>query len=330
LLAAVALAGCDGADSADPASETRPMVEVVAIAPLSASGAVRASGLVAYKREADLAFNAPGVLATILVDSGDRVRRGQTLASLRRTSVGSNVDEAALARTNAERDLGRTERLHAQGFVSDARLEDARLAVERARDSSTLSAPADGVILRRFVDPAQSVAAGTPILAFGETGSGVIVRAPLASAAVARVRVGDAVSVSVRELGGPARQGRVSRVGAQGDRSTGAFEIEIAIADTRSLRSGMVAAVEIAASQATGVEAALLAPPLALLDARADQGVVFVVDAAGVAHRRSVRTSGVTQDGVLVVEGLVAGERVISAGAAYVRDGQAVRIASPE
>ena len=69
-------------------------------------------------------------------------------------------------------------------------------------------------------------------------------------------------------------------------------------------------------------------PTLALLDARADQGVVFVVDAQNIAHRRAVRPAGVTQDGVLVVEGLVAGDRVVSAGAAYVRDGEPVRIAA--
>jgi hypothetical protein len=41
-----------------------------------------------------------------------------------------------------------------------------------------------------------------------------------------------------------------------------------------------------------------------------------------------VRTAGVTQAGVLVVEGLNPGDRVISAGAAYVRDGGPVRIAA--
>jgi multidrug efflux pump subunit AcrA (membrane-fusion protein) len=69
-------------------------------------------------------------------------------------------------------------------------------------------------------------------------------------------------------------------------------------------------------------------PPLALLDARADQGVVFVVDEGNIARRRAVRTAGISQAGVLVIEGLAPGERVISAGAAYVRDGEPVRLAT--
>jgi RND family efflux transporter MFP subunit len=330
LAAALALAACGSAEEsrAEAQASEGPLVQLVEAAPLTAAGAVQASGIVGFKREADLAFNAPGVVATIDVDAGDVVRRGQRLATLRRTSVGSNVSEAALARQNAERDLARTQELYERGFVSEARLEDARLAVERARDSSVLTAPADGVILRRRAEPAQSVGANAPILAFGETGSGIVVRAPVASSAAARVQIGDAVIVRINELGGRVLQGRVSRVGAQGNASTGAFEVEVEVAAPEGLRSGMVAAVEIAAAAGANVETALVVPTLSLLDARADQGVVFVVDAEGIARRRPVRTAGVTQAGVLVVEGLAPGERVVSAGAAYVRDGEPVRIAA--
>lgn len=328
---ALLASGCGGAESdADQAQAGEaPLVQVVEAAPLSSPGAIRGSGLVGYRREADLAFNAPGVVATLHVDAGDVVRRGQRLATLRRTSVGSNADEAALARVNAERDLARTQELFDRGFVSEARLEDARLAVERARDSSVLTAPADGIVLRRRVDAAQTVSAGAPIFAFGETGSGFVVRAPVASAAAARLRVGDTALVRISELGGEARAGRVARIAGQGDAGTGAFEIEVEVTQTEGLRSGMVATVEIApATPGVNAENAMLVPALALLDSRADQGVVFVVDEEGVARRRRVRTAGITQSGVLIVEGLVPGERVISAGAAYVRDGAPVRIAA--
>jgi RND family efflux transporter MFP subunit len=263
------------------------------------------------------------VVADIAVDAGDVVRRGQRLATLRRTNVGSNADEAALASANAERDLQRTQELFERGFVSQARLDDARLAVERSRASSVLVAPANGVILRRNAEVSQTVAAGAPIFMFGDTASGLVVRAPVASAEALRIRTGDAAIV---RIAGAARQGRVTRVGAKGNEGTGAFEVEIEIADVAALRSGTVAEVEVAASGAEGGAPEIMVPTLSLLDARADQGVVFVVDAEGVARRRAVRTAGVTQDGVIVVEGLSAGDRVIAAGAAYVRDGETVRI----
>lgn len=327
LLVILTLAACGRQD----AEETRtapagPVVEIVTVQPPSGAGAVRASGLVGFRREPQLAFTSPGVVGSIDVDAGDVVRRGQRLATLRRISVGANADEAALAQANAERDLARTQALFDEGFVSEARLEQARLAVESARGASVLIAPANGVILRRIAEPAQTVAAGAPILVFGETRSGIVVRAPVASSEAARISVGDAATIRVAEIQSGERTGRVTRVGAQGDAATGAFEVEVEVTAADGLRSGMVAEVEIDASAAAGPQgAALLVPALALLDARADQGMVFVVDGANVAHRRAVRTAGVTQAGVLVIEGLSPGEQIVGAGAAYVRDGEAVR-----
>ena len=318
---------------AKPAEQQRdvnaaaPLVSVVTAAPASAPNTVRASGLIGYKREPILSFNTPGVIASINVDSGDVVRRGQRLATLRRVSVGANADEAALAHANAERDLARTRQLFEQGFVSQARLDDARLAVERARDSSTLSAPADGVILRRSAEPAQIVTAGTPVLLFGETASGIVVSAPIASANATRIHLGDTATITLPEVA-VAFTGRVSRMAAKSNDATGAFEVEIEIAAPAALRSGMVAEVTIATTRAGAATrpSALLVPMLSLLDARADQGVVFVIDAQNIAHRRSVRTAGVSESGVVVVEGLAAGDRVVGSGAAYVRDGEPVRV----
>lgn len=322
------LAACSGGNGPKQAEPEAPLVAVVEAQPAAAAGAVRASGLIGFRREPQLAFNAPGVISSISVDSGDVVRRGQRLAVLRRTSGGANPNEAALARANAERDLARTQDLYERGFVSEARLEAARLAVERASDVSVLTAPADGIILRRAAEPAQTIAAGAPILVLGEAGSGLVARAPISSAEAARVRIGDAARVRVPALAAEAFTARVSRVSAQSDAMTGAFEVEIEIQSAPTLRSGMVAEVDIAAEAPANLSSALIVPTLALMDARADQGVVFVVDAQSIARRRAVRTAGVSQAGVLVLEGLAPGDRVISAGAAYVRDGETVRIAA--
>ena len=154
---------------------------------------------------------------------------------------------------------------------------------------------------------------------------------PSAKAGLRKKRIGSigaGARVRITELAGEARQARVARIAGQGDSGTGAFEVEIEVTNAEGLRSGMVGAVEIDAALGATAENALLVPALALLDARADQGIVYVVDAEGIARRRPVRTAGVIQTGVLIIEGLNSGERVVSAGAAYVRDGEPVRIAA--
>jgi len=318
-----ALLGCNRVDvPAPPAPDPRPLVEVVAVAHAAPSDVVRASGLVRYKRETALSFDAPGVIESLRVDEGDVVRAGDVLGTLRRTTVGSNATEAALARETARRLLERTRKLHERGFASDAALEDAQLAVERANEATLLVAPADGVVLRREAEPAQMTSAGAPVLLLGESASGLIVRASASAVAAARVAAGNPAKVMIPGVSDAT--GRVVRVGAKGDEVTGTFEIEVQLDGSVPVRSGQVAVVQIAADAGGGL--ALSVPTRALLDARADQGVVFVVDEEGIARRRSVQTAGIEANGVLVVAGLEAGEHVIAAGVAYVRDGEPVQI----
>lgn len=336
-LAALLLASCgDGAGSekSKTAAES-PVVTVVAVSRDGAAGAVRASGLVGYVRETTLSFKVPGVIARIGVDDGDVVRAGQTLASLNLTEYTANVAESNATLRTAESQLARARTLFEKGLVAQARLDDAQLAVDRARAASqstgfnraqgVIVAPTGGVILRRSAEPNQNIGAGQPVLMLGETASGLIVRAGVASADASRMKVGD--SAVVRIAPGDERKGRVTRIAAKSDATTGGFDVEIAVTPVTGLRSGMVAEAEIVASGG-GEVGPIRAPVLALLDARADQGVVFVVDAQSVARRRSVQTVGVERDQVMIVAGLEPGERVIATGAAYVRDGQTVTIAA--
>jgi RND family efflux transporter MFP subunit len=331
------LAACGGSGGAEVKKKKSdaPVVTVVEIGADSAAGAVRASGLVGYQREPMLSFKVPGIIARIAVDEGDTVRAGQTLASLNLTEYSAGVAESDATLRTAESQLARTKALFDKGLVAQARLDDAQLAVDRAKAASqstgfnraqgVIVAPTGGVILRRSAEPNQNVSAGQPVLMLGEVSSGLIVRAGVSSSDAARIKVGDPAKVRVA---GGERQGKVRRIAAKSDAATGGFDVEIAVTPIDGLRSGLVAEADIAASGGGGESGPIRAPVLALFDARADQGVVYVVDAQGVAHRRAVQTVGVEGDKVLIASGLKPGERVIATGAAYVRDGQAVQIAS--
>lgn len=334
------LAGCgNGSDKAAAKAVAAPEVTVFTVARDGAAGAVRASGLVAYQRETALSFKVPGVIARLNVDEGDRVSAGQTLASLNLTEYSANFAEADAALRTAESQLSRARTLHEKGLVAQARLDDAQLAVDRARaarqstgfnrSQGVIVAPSSGIILRRAADPNQNVSPGQPVLTLGEVNSGLIVRAGIAASDAARIKTGDPATIRITGLPGQTRTGRVTRVSAKSDAATGGFDVEIAVTPIDGLRSGLVAEADIAATGGGGEAGPIRAPTLALLDARADQGVVLVVDAHNIAHRRAVQTAGLDRDSVLIVGGLEPGERVVSSGAAYVRDGQPVSVTEP-
>jgi RND family efflux transporter MFP subunit len=294
--------------------------------------------MVAFKNETALSFNAPGQIETLTVDQGDNVNAGQVLATLRRASVGADAAEAELVRKTAQQNYDRVSRLFAGGAAPQTDLDNARIALERARNILTLTAPASGVILRRDAVRGQVAAAGQSILQLGEATAGVVVRASLSSSDVARVHVGDPVAIAVR--GHAPRPGQVIQISPKMATGMGAFEVEARFDDGSDLRSGEVAEVLISPNVDVDVDADIdvgvdapattasvfYIPAISLIDARADQAMIYVVDASGVAKRRAVRTEGITDKGVAIVEGLAEGEQVITRGASMVREGDRVTV----
>lgn len=332
VLSAIALVACSGeaAEKAKPAATAAPAI-AVDVLPISAGGTageIRASGLVAYKRETALSFGAPGEIESIKVDLGDQVYSGQVIATLRRTTTGADQAEAALARKTAEQNFERVQKLHTAGAASQQELDNARLALERSRERVSIVAPASGIVLRREADPGQIVSAGQGVIWVGEARTGIIVEASMTSAEVAKLKVGDAATVKLRER--ETLAGRVARIAAKGSQS-GVFTVEVQVDKPEGLRSGEVAEVIISSAASAGATGPVqyTVPAISLIDARADQGVVYIVDEKGVARRRAVETGGVSDRGVTILKGLEAGDKVITRGASMVRDGDTVSIANP-
>jgi multidrug efflux pump subunit AcrA (membrane-fusion protein) len=113
----------------------------------------------------------------------------------------------------------------------------------------------------------------------------------------------------------------------------GSFEVEVQLDNPKDLKSGEVAEVRINAKPLAATEpvnGSFVIPAIALIDARADQGMVYVLNANNVAVRRAVRTEGLVDTGVVVTGGLQPGDAVITRGASMVRDGDTVKVANPQ
>lgn len=316
--------------------DEKPVPVRVAIAKTAdRAGEIRATGTLLFKREITLSFKVAGIVKSFSVDSGDAVKQGDVLVRLDATEVGARDADAQAQLDNAQAQLKRQEELNAKGFASQAAVDNAKMAVERARaarqassfDSAKaeLKAPADGVVLSRLAEPNEVATAGKPILLFGDASGGLILMTPVSDTQITRIRGGD--PAVVRFAGLEPLKATVDRLAAKADARTGAFDVELRLANLSSgLRSGLVGEARIVPSIKDQLTAYLAIPTIALLEGRGDQAAVFVVDKSGKAHRRSVRVGGFLDDLVLIAEGLSAGERVVTSGAPYLRNGQAVTI----
>ncbi|MEM6327754.1 MAG: efflux RND transporter periplasmic adaptor subunit [Bacteroidota bacterium] len=206
----------------------------------------------------------------------------------------------------------------------------ARAGVSEAafnRRFAVIRAPADGVVLRRSIEAGQLVSPGQTAFVVSDASDGWVVRVGLPDRDAVRARLGDAAVVRTDAFPGIPFRASVTEVAQAADPITGTFEVELAVSDPEGrLRSGLVARVELDAGAAEGVR---VVPATALAEGDGDRGVVFVVegDSVLVARRRDVRLVRLAGSEALISDGLASGDRVVTAGATRLADGDTVRVA---
>jgi RND family efflux transporter MFP subunit len=334
----IGIVACGARKSDTAAVETR----TVSIAPVVSTplgDTVRAVGLLAPKDEVRLSFKVGGLVDAIPVEEGAAVRQGQVLAVLKQAEVGAAVEQARQAATKAARDLARARSLYADGVATEEQVQDLTTAYTVAAAGlrsaefnaryARIEAPASGIVLRKLAEANELVQAGQPVLIVGGLGRGWIVKTSLADRDIVHVMQGDTVHVTFDAYPGRSFTGRVTNVSSAADAATGTFPIEVQVdaGDTHFVQ-GLVAKITLAPKDAQ--KAAAIAVPLqALLEANGDRAYVFVLDPAkNTVKRVAIRTGRLAEQHIEVLSGLQPGEPVVIDGAAFLADGETVRLAA--
>jgi multidrug efflux pump subunit AcrA (membrane-fusion protein) len=107
-------------------------VEVATVRGASVDGALSVSGVLERERESALSFRTGGAITALTVDAGDRVARGQVIATIDPAGVRARLAQASADLEKARRDQARDRQLAERGFVSQARMQDRGSAVAAA------------------------------------------------------------------------------------------------------------------------------------------------------------------------------------------------------
>jgi RND family efflux transporter MFP subunit len=160
------------------------------------------------------------------------------------------------------------------------------------------------------------------VLVLGSSTRGSVFRVDVVDRDVVRLRLGARATVRLDAAPGRQFQGTVVEIAAAPTPGTGTYAVKVSVPDAARLPSGLVGRAEIAAD---GAGAVTIVPVEAVVEADGDRAVVFVLQQRR-AHRRDVQVAFI--DGRMVgVRGNLAGaEAVITDGAAYLDDGDAVRV----
>ncbi len=329
-------AGCrkSGAASAVAAAPVPVDVRVAPVERSTATPPILAAGLLARQTEADLSFSTGGVVGRLEVRAGDRVKAGQELARLQLDAVEAQLAQTQAAVAKLRRDLGRIERLQQERAVPLETLQDARTQLEQAEASqriaefarrhAVITAPGDGVILRRLAEPNELVAAGRPVVSFASEGEGWIVRAELAAHDAARVEPNS--PVEIRAGSAVLAQGRITRIAEAVNPATRTVPVEANLAaPPAGARSGLVVSLVIAP---VAVAARPVVPIAALRHGEGNHAALFLLAADG----RSVRRIDVEVEEVAGAQAylrtpLPDDARVVISGAQFLADGSPVTVA---
>lgn len=331
-LTAVILSACNAENNKGQAADEAVRVEVTQVKAATADRTSRYSGTVEEESGTLLSFAVGGTVSRVLVDEGDRVGKGQLIATLDTEQLTHNHASAQAALAQAEDAYRRMEELHGKGSLPEIKWVEAQTALQRARaseqmarkqlDDCRLYAPFSGVISKKFAEKGQNVGAGTQVVKLVAVGR-MKVKISVPESEMAQISVGQKADVTIEALGGASMQATVTEKGVAADPLSRSYDVKLSLPKAdRKMLPGMVADVRLDGGDTQ--TACILPAHIVQIDERNNEFVWLAV--GGKAVKRIVTVGGFTADGVTVTSGLADGDMVITAGAQKVSEGMRVEI----
>jgi membrane fusion protein (multidrug efflux system) len=297
-------------------------VEVTAI------GTLRADETVVIRPEI------AGRVATIHFKEGQAVRQGEPLATLDQAEYQAQLASSAAQLALEESSFRRLQDLERKNLTSQQNLDEARAKLDAARaqqelnrvrlDKTVIRAPFDGTVGLRQVSPGAYVKPGDDIANLESLGSMKLdFRVP--ETYLARLRAGQSLAVRVDAYPDQLFDGAIYAIEPGVDEETRTVLLRARLPNKgNKLRPGLFARVSLVLEQR---ENALVVPEQAIVPVGQKTFVYRVVD--GKAAMTPV-TLGLRRPGqVEIVEGVNAGDVVVTDGQLKIRDGAAVTVLPP-
>lgn len=322
----------------------KPALSVSLIGPASESwpNVLPANGDIAAWQEASIGAEISNYrLTEVLVNVGDRVRRGQVLARISADTVAAEVAQTQAAVAEAEASLAeakanaeRARQLVAAGFYSSqqatqsitaeqtaaARLNAARarLRADELRLAQTrVSAPDDGVISARTAAVGALAQPGVELFRLIRGGR-LEWRAELPEAELARVRPGMLAALTTPD--GARVAGKIREIAPTVDTRTRNGMVYVDVPAGQGLRAGMFARGEFD----LGTASALTLPQTAVL-LREGYAYVFRIEGKDKVAQTKIGI-GRRQGERVEIAGLDPAARVVESGVGFLSDGDTVRV----
>ncbi len=307
-------------------------------------------------REVDLSFRVSGPLIDLPVNIGDKVKQGDILARIdpRDFEVALRNAKGQLSRANAafiraDKDYKRFMEIQSSdpGFISQSKIDLAKAvrdeasanisslkaAVKRAQDSladTNLKASFDGTVVAKYVDNFEYVNARLPIIRILDNSQiEMVVNVP--ESKISLLPYVQAVTVKFDSFPEHGIAAKIKEVGNEASRTTRTYPVTLIMEQPEDIKilPGMAGkAFPKVVSQSIKGDIKLTIPDTAVFSPLDDgKSYVWVIDPENKkVARRVVELGKLTNSGFEIIQGLEAGEWVVTAGVSYLSEGQEVKI----
>jgi HlyD family secretion protein len=335
----------DSKKSDKPVTPPKAALSVSAVSPSNGALGVQlaANGNVVAWQEAIIGAEVNGLKVTeVRVNVGDTVKKGQVLATF--SADGARADvlqaraslaEAQATQSEAAANAARARSLQDTGALSaqqiaqfttaettaKARAEAARAVVTNAQvrlKNGQLTAPDNGVISARLATVGSVVGAGSELFRMIRQGR-LEWRAEVTSTEVARIKPGTAATITAAS--GTQVQGKVRTVAPTVDAQTRNALVYVDLPQNPDIKAGMFAKGEFV----LGSTNALTLPQQALV-LRDGFTYAMRIEATNKVSQVKLQTGRRLGDAVEIIQGAKSGERYVAGGAAFLADGDTVRV----
>jgi RND family efflux transporter MFP subunit len=318
-----------------------------------------ASGYVVARREATVSSKITGKVQEVLIEEGQHVDADQVIARLDESNARAAFNQAKANLASAEAAYRNIQPIHARneelaklGWVSQTALDQSRanydaaktgltvaqatlVSAQRNLDDTVVRAPFAGVVTVKAAQPGEIV---SPISAgggFTRTGIGTIVdmnsleaEVDVSESFISRVHANQPATIRLNAYPDWQIPGEVITVIPTADRAKATVKVRVAFKqkDDRVVPE-MGARVSFLSEpgEGQGGQGAGVVVPAEAVQGKGETGTVYLIRGDKV-ERRAVRLGASTSDGVLVLAGLVPGDRVATGDLSRLSDGAKIHV----
>ena len=319
LLASLLFCSCGNNEKGRPGwSDTIP-VEVLVIDDSTTPTERNYVGDIGSEREVQLSFLLGGTLTKVAVQNGQTVSAGQLLAEVDATTANSLHATAVATLRQAEDAYRRLEAVHKEGGISDVKWIEMETNLEKARQTEVstrkhledcaIKAPFSGVISCGNHHVGQELKPVEPFARLLDMNK-LRVDFSVPEQEISLIHVGDAITATVPALDDREIALRISDKSLIANPLGHTYKVHASIVsgDVKGLLPDMVAKVNVKIGAAGGIVV-----PTDCVQTMPEGTVVWVV-VDGKAQHRQVVVGDFIKNGVVIKEGLSAGDIVVKAG----------------